>query len=471
MSDIKPPLNPAQEKLTNQLSSNLKYFSSISQFREFFSNGRDSLVGKSIISTVDQVALSATNFAVGVILLKTVSLGDYGRYSFFFSLLMLIVATHGALIVSPMNVLVAGKRKKGECDAYITSLLAGQFLVYLPFVILGMGAVFFSQFFENLNLSWLSFGALLLACLGAIFREFFKPVFYNRPKAEYVLWIDLLYIGAYLSLFLTTVFLGEIHWQLVYVYMFAAATLSGILGVYYLRRSNFLSKPRNMKAALGENFQHGRWILPSVVISNLSNYSFMYLLIFLLGDEEAGLASGTRLTVMPLLLFMLSWVKVAVPHGSKLREAQQFSTLNDMLVKSTAIFLGGIALYGLGIYFFRSEISDFLFEEKLGGEIALMLLWLVYSGVAVFRRNTTVGLQILKEFKLLFYLNLSFTSIGLIFGFVLIKSLGIAGSILAMILTESCLAISSGYFYIRKIRRSDGQTNTPSGDAFPATMQ
>ena len=93
MSDLETPLEPAKERLSNQPGSKLKYFFPIFRFREFFSNRRDSLVGKSIVSIIDQIALSATNFGVGVILLKTISLGDYGRYTFFFSLLMLIVAT------------------------------------------------------------------------------------------------------------------------------------------------------------------------------------------------------------------------------------------------------------------------------------------------------------------------------------------------------------------------------------------
>ncbi len=467
MSDLKTPFDPAKARLSNQSGSKLKYFFSIFRFRGSFSNGRDSLVGKSIISTIDQVALSATNFGVGVILLKTISLGDYGRYTFFFSLLMLIVAAHGAVIISPMNVLVAGKKIKQTCDEYITALLAVQFLIYVPFVILGVATVFFSQFIESLDFDYVSMGALLLACLGTIFREFFKPVFYNRPKAEYILWIDLIYVGVYLSLFFSAIFLGRIQWEFVYIYMFIAAALSGLLGVVYLKRSGYLSKLKNIRSSLVENLQHSRWILPSVIISNLSNYSFMYLLIFLLGDEEAGLAFGTRLTVMPLLLFMLSWVKVAVPHGSKLRETQQYRALNTMLVKSTAIFVSGITAYGFAVYFFRVEISNFLFAEKLGSEIALIVLWLFYSAVAVFRRNTTIGLQILKEFKLLFYLNLIFTSIGLVFGFVLVKSLGITGSILAMILTESTLAISSGFFYSRKVRILARQNIKPIEDAFP----
>ena len=452
MSDLKTPLEPTNERLSNQPGSKLRYFFPIFRFREFFSNSRDSLVGKSIISTVDQVALSATNFLVGITLLKTIGLGDYGRYSFFFSLLMLIISMHSALIVSPMNVLIAGKGKE-EGNQYITSLLVGQFLVFLPFLILGFAVVFISKFFENSTFNWLSISMLLLAGLGAVSREFFKPVFYNRSRAVFVLWIDLVYIGSYLTLFLTTILSGKIHWHLVYGYIFIASAVAGILGVYYLHRASFLSRVKNIWGSIRENFEHGRWILPSVIIANISNYSFMYLLVFLLGDEEAGLASGTRLTVMPLLLCMQSWTKVAVPHGSKLRQSFQLPSLNRMLVNSTAIFISGIALYGLGIFFFRNEISSFLFKEKIGSETALIVLWLVYSGVAVFRRNLTVGLQVLKSFKLLFYLSLVFVTFNLVFGVLFIKTLGITGSVLAMILAEGVLGLATWYFYARVVRK------------------
>jgi len=432
------------------VKSNL--FFPISQFKVLVAKGGDTLIVKSIISTVDQVALSVTNFLVGITLLKTLSLGDYGQYSFFFTLLMLIVSMQSALIVSPMNVLIAGKREQ-ESNQYITSLLVGQLLVFLPFVILGVAVVFLSQFIDNVDFSLLSVGAVLLAGLGAACREFFKPVFYNRPKAEFVLWIDLLYIGVYLGLFFTTVFFDKIQWLLVYVYMFSASTFAGILGVYYLRRSNLLAKLKNIGGSLRENFKHSRWILPAVIVANISNYSFMYLLIFLLGDKEAGMASGTRLIVMPLLLCMQSWIKVAVPHGSKLRESFQLPSLTQMLLKSTAIFISGIALYGLGIFFFRNEISSFLFKDKIGGETALIVLWLVYSGVTVVRRNSTVGLQVLKSFKLLFYLSLVFVAFNLVFGILFIKTIGIAGSLLAMILAESVLGLATWYFYARTVQK------------------
>jgi len=179
----------------------------------------------------------------------------------------------------------------------------------------------------------------------------------------------------------------------------------------------------------------------------------MYLLIFLLGDKEAGMASGTRLIVMPLLLCMQSWIKVAVPHGSKLRESFQLPSLTQMLLNSTAIFISGIALYGLGIFFFRNEISSFLFKDKIGGETALIVLWLVYSGVTVVRRNSTVGLQVLKSFKLLFYLSLVFVAFNLVFGILFIKTIGIAGSLLAMILAESVLGLATWYFYARTVQK------------------
>jgi len=422
----------------------------ILRLKGLYLNRADSLVGKSLISMTDQGALSLTNFLVNIILLKTISIADYGRYSFFYSILMLLAAMSSALINSPMNVMIAGK-KTSSGNQYISALLFGQVFVFLVFAVLGFAGALLMQFFGHLDYGLWSITVLFLAGLATILREFFKPVFFNRPRPEYVLFIDLTFIFVYLlALFIS---LQNLNWVSVYGFRFIASTTAGALGIYFWR-SRFSSPSfKEIFSSLKENFEHGRWILPNVIVSNLANYSFVYLLIYLLGEAEAGVASGARLVVMPLILCLDSWAKVAVPHGSNLREKKQVSELGKMLFKTSGVFMLGIILYGCFTYLFADDISGFLFDEQRLNQTGLIYLWVIYAFVFVLRKNATVGLMVLKSFKLLFYLNPILVFSTLFFGFIFINSFGVAGSILAMIAVEIGLGIITWVLFIKEKRK------------------
>ena len=420
------------------------------RFKDLYLNRDHSLVSKSLISMTDQGALSLTNFLVNIILLKTISIADYGRYSFFYSILMLLAAMSSALINSPMNVLIAGK-KTSAGNQYISALLLGQGFVFLVFAVLGFAVALLMQFFGHFDYGLWSVTVLLLAGLGTILREFFKPVFFNRPRPEYVLFIDLTFIFVYLLVLFIS--LQNLSWITVYGFRFIASSTAGVLGIYFWRSRFSAPSFKEIFSALKENFEHGRWILPNVIVSNLANYSFVYLLIYLLGEAEAGVASGTRLIVMPLILCLDSWAKVAVPHGSNLREKKQFSELGKMLFKTTGVFMLGIILYGCLTYLFVDKLSGFLFEEQPLNQTGMIYLWVIYAFVFVFRKNATVGLMIFKSFKLLFYLNPILVFASLSFGFIFINSFGVVGSILAMIAAEFGLGIITWILFIKEKRK------------------
>ena len=404
------------------------------------------IISNSIISFIDQSVISAANFTVNLLLLKNLALADYGRFSVFFSLLLFFVAVHGSIITTPTNVLVAGKTKN-EADKYLSSLLIGQFFVFAVIAILGLGFAFILPKFGQASFRFTSVCFLMFACFGTILREFFKPVFFNRPRAIYILIIDVVYVLIYLSALLGIFFVNDFYWLIVFALIGVAALFAGVLGIYFWK-PNFVLDLKSIKRSLLENLNHGRWTFPSVIIANISIYSFLYLLIYLLGEKEAGIASASRLTIMPILLGIQSWSKVLIPQGAKLRVNNQINSLIKILLKASVIFVLGILSYVFFFSLVADNVVDFLFGSQNINAKFLIFLWMIYACVFVIRQNLTSGLLIFKEFKILFFSSILMLCSSLILGYFLIVKFQIAGSIVAMIGAESVLLFFSLYYFI-----------------------
>ena len=63
------------------------------------------------IAAIDQGMLSALNFIVQIILIKTLPKYEYGYYSVAFAIILYLVSLQNALINTPMVVLLAGKKE------------------------------------------------------------------------------------------------------------------------------------------------------------------------------------------------------------------------------------------------------------------------------------------------------------------------------------------------------------------------
>ena len=83
------------------------------------------------ISFFDQGLLSAANFAVGIVLIKTVPQEHYGYWAIAKIIFIFLVSIQNAVITTPLNVLLASKTANQK-NKYVKGLFRGQLLFLLP---------------------------------------------------------------------------------------------------------------------------------------------------------------------------------------------------------------------------------------------------------------------------------------------------------------------------------------------------
>ncbi|RMD62017.1 hypothetical protein D6833_07480, partial [Candidatus Parcubacteria bacterium] len=166
------------------------------------------LLRHATISFGDQTVLSATNFAIGVLLIRNVPQAEYGAFVLANSAIFLAIGLQNALINTPMSVL-APKREGQEQSSFVGSLAATQYSIWLPLVALLFSvALLGSHMGLNRTAQQLT---LAVACaLPFIFlREFLRRTLFVYMNPTAVLGMDILYALSVLALVLFVVHFGS----------------------------------------------------------------------------------------------------------------------------------------------------------------------------------------------------------------------------------------------------------------------
>lgn len=398
-----------------------------------------SLFFKGATSFFDQGLLSALNFLVGIILIKTVSQHQYGYHSIAWSVLFFIVSIQNAIVTTPLTVLLASKKDKLRHD-YVSGLYKGQFLILLPVVaiVIGIISILYSLGLDRIKAS-VSI-CLSLLCAGFLSREFLRSYCFAKESVLDVLKIDLCYIIIYFTLIVITLLYFNLSVSKNFIFIGLSAAI-----VFVLFKTGFsLNADLNiMKQSYYENWKYGKWALLGVVVTHIQSYSYLYLVGAFIGSIAVAEVSASRLLLMPLALLQGSWGKVAIPNGARLRESNRIKHFFMQQMAVSAIMIIMHALYVSLISITSGFLQNSLFTEKYENAFEYIILWGCIFAIHSISVNASYGLQVTKQFRSMANLNLITMIITLTLCFFLMKNYGVKGALFGLFLGHTSFAIPS----------------------------
>ncbi|NQS99570.1 MAG: oligosaccharide flippase family protein [Candidatus Omnitrophica bacterium] len=283
------------------------------------------LFEKVVLASSDQALLSGLGFLISIILIKTVSKTEYGYYSITMPILLFFVSIQNAIVNTPLTVLLSEK-KDDERKTYLASLCYGQFMIILPAVFVGLlFALLLTCFgFDSIKTSLIA--VLSFSAIGILYREFLRSCFYAEGTPLKVLKLDICYIVLMLVFIAFQYFVLIINVNWIYINM----CVSGLLiSLFFYRNRGWNVEKKSIKESYQENWKLGKWALFGVFVTHIQNYCYIYLLGALLNTVAVADVSAARLLVMPLVMLRIGWSKIAIPHGSKLRELGQIKNFTE----------------------------------------------------------------------------------------------------------------------------------------------
>ena len=397
------------------------------------------------IASADQALISGMSFLISILLLKTVSKEEYGYYSVALPVSLLLVALQYAVVNTPLNVLLASKMGD-ERQGYVSSLCFGQFLVILPAA--GLGFAVFTIFrFPGLDPTVNAIAAsLCAAAVGLLSREFLRSYLFAEEDSLAVLKMDALYVGLSVCGIAVLHLLSGVRTATVFLVLGACA-LSAALP--FGRGRGWSFPPPSVSKSYRENWKFGKWSLLGVCVSHAQSYSYLYLLGILSGSVAVADVSAARLLLMPMMLLQVGWGKIAVPHGSRLREEGRIHLFFKQQVRASIVFILLVAVYVGLLMFFSEPLKGILLSDKYANSMKYILAWGVVFAVGFLAVNANYGLQVLMEFNVIAQWSFFVMLVTVGSSYFLIRAYGIGGGLAAMILGETLMAIVLWYRFAR----------------------
>lgn len=410
-----------------------------------------SLIRHSLIASVDQAVLSGLNFLISIILIKSVSKAEFGYYSIALPISLFLISLQNAIVNTPLTVLLANKKEE-EKNRYIAALGLGQFWAIIPGVLLGLLAFMVLRFFNWDATQSAIVAALSLAATGLLSREFIRTWHFAEEKPGQVLKLDILYVVIFLGA------AGLIYWclQLSVFWIFVLLGFSGLLvALFSIRHSGWRYNHHFVKESFRENWQYGKWSLVGVAITHVQSYSYLYLLGLFVGSVAVADVSASRLLMMPLILLQAGWAKIILPYGSRLREKNRNQEFFKKQVWMSVIFTAATLLFVSALFLGSDLIKQFLFSEKYATAFNYLGLWSAVFVIRFLNMNASYGLQVLKKFDIISKANFITMLTTLICAYFFIRSNGIAGGLIALIIGEAFLAVLLWAFFTKEVFRKE----------------
>ena len=421
------------------------------------------------VASVDQATLSALSFIIQIILIRHVSKVEYGYYSIAFTISLFILTIQNAVVNTPLAVLLVTK-KNSERKNYAASLCYGQFLVIIPAVCFGLAvAVMLAHL--GFDSTQVAIGAAVcFAAIGNLYREFFRAYFFAEQNSFKVLKIDTIYA----ILFLGAVALIYLLFHVSVAAIFIMIGICGLLAsLVFSWQQNWKYNLESIKQSYAENWKYGKWALVGVIVTHIQSNGYLYMLGALLGSVAVADVSAARLLMMPLILVDAGYMKIAVPHGSRLREQNQLDRFLKEQVLVSMIYVLIVGIY-LGVLISLSGLlSKLVFTQKYTDSFDYLPYWAVLFTIGFIGKNAGYGLQVMKKFDLIAKANFLTMLLTMGCAFVFIKAYGIKGGLTGLIIGNASIAIVLWFYFVKMVflKAADRTTIRPQKIVLPKFLR
>jgi O-antigen/teichoic acid export membrane protein len=284
---------------------------------------------------------------------------------------------------------------------------------------------------------------LFIAMIGLLSREYLRSYLFAEEMPMAVLRMDLLYSVILLILTGIAYLVSQIGVATVFALMGASAALVSL--------RNKPSERSTIKESYRENWEYGKWALLGVIITHVQSYSYLYLLGALLSSIAVAEVSAAKLLLMPMAIMQVGWAKIAIPHGSKLRELGDSRLFFREQIVSSVIMVLAMAVYVTGLVYNSELVTKTLLTERYHNVRDLIVWWGTVLAINCVAMNASVGLQAAKQFKSITGINALTMPVTVGSAYALINSYGVYGSLISLMIGDALLAAGLWTWFARTV--------------------
>ena len=398
-----------------------------------------------------QALLSAANFSIGLILIRSTSDVQYGYYVLASSAIVLLVSMQNAFFSPPLAIRMNRLDRLGRGEL-VGGLYREQRRI-LPALGALTGVVALGLWYARVL--DVHTGPLVLAtafaALAILHREYFRMVLLTYRRSYDVLRTDIFYV----VLMVGGVFLVTLTPAAAVTAVFTlglAAVASGIL----LARTLHRHEPWSMDGAQGilrEIVPLAAWSTAGAGIHWAFSQGYIYLVAGTLDVATVAAIAATRLLMMPVNLISSGIGSLMLPlaagwlhrHGARLLWRR---------LCLLALGLGAATLcYFATLWLVRDWLFTVVLKKEFEQRDELLLLWGAIFLVIVVRNQLVCLLAAQGRFRVLTSLTFVSAVISLASSYWGMLRLGVAGALVGMLIGESINLIGIAILSLRELQR------------------
>jgi len=326
------------------------------------------------MAILDQGIFSGANFVLNVVLARWLVPEQYGAYAIGFSVLIFFLQFLFSFILDPMAVL-GPSLHSDELQVYLASQIRIYFGLMIMLGLLQTGVMIFGK-----AVGWNPIICNILTVIGAslvflLFPWILRRIFYvlgSPAKAVEgsVVYATTLVIMLYLIKRLG--FLTDVSSVLVVAF---AGLICGIYLMFKLGWSTVLITDFPVMKTLSENWNFGRWLMLSGVLTTAAGQVQIYIAGGVLGLKETGVVYALQTISQPMTLSITAVSALIIPSLASDYAKGEMANFNRKSFVMTLALTAMAVIFIVLLYLFKTPLEYLIYGGKFSNYVDLIPVW------------------------------------------------------------------------------------------------
>lgn len=396
--------------------------------RFLFSNQFASWAGQGIVS--------ATNFAILIILAHWARVEDVGFYALGYSILALAMVAQDSLVTRPYAIQMFKPPGGPEAHAYGTLVVAALMAVATGLVLAGASVIMRMSGAEPA----LTGVVLMLAAAAplALTREFARRFSFANLQMHQALVLDVAASALIVALLLALALTGRLDAPMAFAAIGGAGSLCALVW-FMARRSFFRAMPGAVMQTARQSWAFGKWLLASQITLQVQGYAAHWITALVAGVAATGVYSACLSIVSLSNPFLFGLFNLLTPKFVRILRDEGPRGLRREAFRDALVIGAIMGAFTLVLYLGGGFLLADLFPGKdfAGGTDVLSILALS-SAVSALGAPATIALSASERGRAIAALSFGACVFGSAVVWLLLPRWGLPGAAFGMLATE-CL--------------------------------
>lgn len=320
---------------------------------------RDEMLQKSLLSIVDQAVVSATNFAITVLIGRVCGKPEVGLYYLALQVVFLARGVQEQVIVAPYLV-YSGHRRGEEAAKYSGSVLMHECIfIALTAIVMTVGNWCGLVSSELSSVLWL----LVTATPLMLLREFARQNAFANLRIKEVLALDVFVCGLQLVMLALAAWFDVLDAKLTFSILAIGCGIASI--IWFVRRGGiFLVDRHRILPDWKHNWHFGRWALATQLLGSSMPLVIPWIVAAMHG-EAATAALGVGTTLIGFAnMFVLGLSNFICPRAARAYAHGKEAELKIVLRQAALMHLSVLVPFALTIFFAGDRLMAFVYGPE-----------------------------------------------------------------------------------------------------------